>query len=95
MKNSKKYIAPTDEDFGLILNCAVRYSLGRRTYVPIAVCNFISPLIPGLSNRTLWCLMKDIEGADSYGDEKIDKPVWMEFLSNIRHEIDRRVDNGC
>ena len=95
MKNNKKYISPTDEDFGLILNCAVRYSLGRRTYVPGAVCDFITPLIPVLSKKTLWCLMNDIESADSYGDEQIDKPIWMGLLSNIRCEMDRRVNNGC
>ena len=93
MKNNKKHISPTDEDFGLILNCAVRYSIGRQTYMPTAVCDFITPLIPGLSNRTLWCLEKDIAEADSYGDEKIDKPVWMNFLASVRNEIKRRQEN--
>ncbi len=90
MKNNKKHINPTDDDFGLILNCAVRYSLGRQTYVPCTLCSFVKPLLPHLSNRTLWCLEKDIAEAYSYGDEKIDKPVWMELLADIRNEIKRR-----
>ena len=85
-----KHIAPDDEDFGLILNCAVRYAIGRQTYVPSSVCSFITPLLPKLSDRTLWCLEKDIASADSYGDKKIDKPVWMKLLSDIKDEISRR-----
>ena len=89
MSNQKIYINP-DDDFGLILNCAVRYSLGRQTYVPGSVCSFIAPLISKLSDRTLWCMVQDIASADSYGDERIDKPVWMKFLADIKHEINRR-----
>ena len=93
MSNQKICIDPTDENFGLILNCAVRYSIGRRTYVPSSVCEFITPLLSELSNRTLWCLEKDIAGTDSYGDEEIDRPVWMRFLADVRHEINRRSNN--
>lgn len=89
MNNQKICIEP-DEDFGLVLNCAVRYALGRQTYVPISVCDFITPLIPKLSNKTLWCMEKDVANAYSYGDEKIDKPVWMKFLDDVRDEINRR-----
>lgn len=93
MSNQKIYINP-DDDFGLILNCAVRYSLGRQTYVPSSVCSFITPLISKLSDKTLWCMEKDIASAYSYGDEKIDKPVWMKFWSDIKDEINRRQISG-
>ena len=94
MKKQKVCIDLTDDEFGLILNCAVRYSIGRQTYVPLSVCSFITPLISELSDRTLWCLEKDVANADSYGDEKIDKPVWLNFLADIKSELNRRQDNG-
>lgn len=43
MKKMPK-IDPSDHDFGLILNCAVRYAIGRQTYMPSAVIAFITPL---------------------------------------------------
>ena len=92
--SNQKICINSDDDFGLILNCAVRYAIGRQTYVPSSVCYFITPLIPKLSNKTLWCMEKDIASAYSYGDEKIDKPVWMELLSNIREEINKRWSGG-
>ena len=93
-KEDNKCIDPSDEDLGLVLNCAVRYSLGRRTYVPGSVCDFITPLIPKLSDRTLWCLKQDVSSAYSYGDEKIDKPIWMKFLTDVTNEIDMRKISG-
>lgn len=93
MSNQKICIDP-DDDFGLVLNCAVRYALGRQTYVPISVCSFITPLIPKLSDKTLWCMEKDISEAYSYGDDKIDKPAWMRLLSDIKDEISRRWASG-
>lgn len=30
-------IDPHDDDFGVICNCAVRYAVGRRTYMPSLV----------------------------------------------------------
>ena len=90
MNNEKTRIDIGDEDFGMMLNCAVRYAIGRQTYVPSSVCTFIIPLLPELSNRTLWCFEKDIAEAHCYGDEVIDKPVWMNFLLAVRQEIGRR-----
>lgn len=81
-----------DDDFESILICAVRYSIGRRTYMPSTVCSYITKLIPRLSLKSLSVIERDILDAENfgYGDENIDKPVWMEFLDNIRAEIKRR-----
>ena len=70
MNNQKICIDTTDDNFSIMLSCAVRYALGRRTYVPSSVCAFITPLIPKLLNKTLWCMERDISEAYSYGDEK-------------------------
>lgn len=79
-----------DDDFGLILNCAVRYCLGRQTYMPGMVIGYITPLLPRLTTRTLGVMKRDIESAGYYGDEKIDKPGWIRFLGNVTAELDRR-----
>ena len=79
-----------DEDFCTILICAIRYCLGRQTYMPSLVTDFIRPLLPYLDNKTLNIIEKDIRVAESYGNETIDKPIWVRFLDDIEHEISRR-----
>lgn len=93
-----------DDDFGLILNEAVRYSLGRETYVSYDTPNFIRPLLPYLSNRTICVMEKDIRerGEDPwykdtcrpYGDPNIDEPSWLAFLKEIQDEIKARRERG-
>ncbi len=52
MKN-KLNVDLESEDFGCVLNCAVRYAIGRQTYMPGVVIDFIIPLLSNLSDRTL------------------------------------------
>ena len=85
-----------DDDFGLMLNCAVRYAIGRHTYMPHAVISFITPLLPHLSIKTLWCFDRDIaeqENRGGYGDPKIDEPGWRRFHEKVKTEIVRRNNN--
>ncbi len=79
-----------DEDFGNILNCAVRYACCRETYILSLVINFIRPLLLDLSPRTLGCTERDLREANSYGNEIIDKPLWIEFLKEIRQMMNER-----
>ena len=79
-----------DEDFCAILVCAIRYCLGRQTYMPSLVIDFIRPLLPHLDDKTLSIIENDIRNAESYGSEKIDKPIWVRFLSEVEEEICRR-----
>ena len=83
-----------NKDFETILLCAVRYAIGRRTYIPSLVIDYITPLLPYLSEDVLKLIADEIiehytyEGA--LGDEKIDKPYWEQFLRKIRLEIGGR-----
>ena len=52
-----------DDNFGAVLNCAVRYAVGRRSYMPYLVASFITPLVPDLSTKTLWAIRNDINDA--------------------------------
>ena len=76
-----------------MLNCAVRYALGRETYMPSLVIGFITPLLPELSDKALWCFDQDITEAEyygGYGHPDIDKPGWMRFHAAVRAERTKR-----
>ena len=81
------------DSFGAVLNCAVRYCIGRQTYMPKLVMDVIRPMLPDLSGRTLKVLEQDIAGADSYGAD-FDEAAWMEFLYSVRKEIARREEKA-
>ena len=86
-----------DKDFGALLICAVRYCLGRRTYMPGLIIDYITPLLPRISDNTLRCMEADLSQPDLYGgfgDEKIDEPIWIKFRCNIQEEIQRRKEKG-
>ena len=83
-----------NKDFETILLCAVRYAIGRRTYIPSLVIDYITPLLPYLSEDVLKLIADEIIGHYTYegalGDEMIDKPYWEQFLRKIRLEIGGR-----
>lgn len=84
---------PICENFGLMLNWALRYTLGRETYAPHSVMIYCKPLLPHLSERTLEIMREDIEEAaksNSLGDPRIDAPKWLEFLDAIKTELAER-----
>lgn len=92
--SQKPNVRPSDEDFGAVLNCAIRYCLGRRSYMPGLVMDYITPLLSYISDRTLNCLHRDVSEAEQmgygYGDPDIDKPRWMRFLADVEAEQGRR-----
>lgn len=93
MKKDIPKVSFEDDDFGCILNCAVRYALGRQTYMPKTVVEFITPLIPHLNNRTLSCFDRDIveHGKHwNFGHPDIDEPVWMRFHAAVVQELGTR-----
>lgn len=90
MPPKKPMISLESEDFGAILNCAVRYSLGRRSYMPKLVTDFITPLLPYLSDKTLGCFLRDLGGTDNYGDPEIDQPVWEQFGQQVILAYEKR-----
>lgn len=81
------------DDFYLVCICAVRYCLGRRTYMPWSVMSFIKQFLPALSDNTLYVMARDIAEADNLGDAEIDAPMWAEFLAEIEKERKRRKNN--
>ncbi len=87
------HTVPVNADFGTMLNCAVRYAIGRRSYMPGLVIDYITPLLPLLDSRTLSVFDRDIaehEAAGDLGDPIIDAPGWKNFRAAVQHEIASR-----
>ena len=92
-QKKKRVVDVSGDTFGIVLNCAVRYAIGRRTYMPGLVIDFIAPLIPNLSNETLRCLDRDITEArweSGYGDPYVDEPAWIRLLAEVQDERIKR-----
>ena len=86
-----------DKDFGALLICAVRYCLGRHTYMPGLIIGYITPLLSRISDNTLRCMETDLSQPDLYGgfgDKKIDEPIWIKFRCNVQEEIQRRKEKS-
>ena len=50
-----------DDDFGCIINCAVRYALGRNTYMPGLVCDFVRKYMSIFDAKTIDVIIQDID----------------------------------
>ena len=89
-------VVEINKDFETILLCAVRYAIGRETYMPSLVIDYITPLLPYLTDNTLRLIANEITEYGAYegglGDEKIDKPYWLAFYGKILAE--RMKQNG-
>ena len=78
-------------DFGLICTSAVRYALGRRTYMPSVVIKFVLDNLDNLDANTIYCIERDVRehgsyGEDAYGDE-CDKVSWLAFDDKLRNVL--------
>lgn len=92
LKEHPKMIGPSDDRFGEMLNYAVRYALGRRSYAVGDTVSFIMPLIPYLTTRTLYVMHRDIKEQaerDLLGMD-CDKVDWMKLYKAIGEEMERR-----
>lgn len=89
-------VDPTNDDFGAVCNCAVRYCLGRRSYMISLVCGYITPLLPELTDTTLGCFERDIAERKRTGffGDSYDYETWKAFYKAVCNEIERRKDNG-
>ena len=90
---SQPKLKQTDEDFGTICVCAVRYCFGRQTYMPSLVQDFVRRNFKYLNDNELKVIVDDINFAERInwlGDERIDKPGWLKFRERINYELEKR-----
>ena len=74
-----------DDDFGCIINSAVRYSLGRYTYMPSTVAEFVLKYLNYLDNKTISVMICDIDEALKNEDLPLRK-IWVELKSKLEIE---------
>ena len=83
-------VDPRGEDYNVLVTCAVRYAIGRRSYMPYLVVSAILPHLHELEDRTLQVMEMDIVGAPTLGDKDIDEPLWRDLWEKVRRERARR-----
>lgn len=92
-----------DNDFGTICLCAMRYALGRQTYMPGMVQDYIRAHIKDIDTSTIIVMKRDIDDADKItehklpngntlmidglGDTCIDRPGWEQLREFLRATI--------
>ena len=78
-----------EQDFGTVCVCALRYAMGRETYMPSLVRDFVRPLLTQLPDKTLAVMINDCEEQERmnmWGSETIDKPGWVEWKQELLAE---------
>ena len=84
-------------DIGALCICAIRYCMGRKTYMPSLVRGIVTPILPELSDKDISIMLSDCEYQSrfsQYGDEIIDKPGWLYWEETLRNEQQRRINDG-
>lgn len=86
-----KILPPEDPEFGIIVMCAVRYAMGRRTYMPQLVIDFCKRNWGFIKNGDRLIIMRDVyfeiehelENPGWLGD-KCDSEAWQDFYKWMR-----------
>jgi len=78
------------EDFGVIVDAALRYSIDRHSYIPSTIVDFIRRYMDMLDERTLNVICTDIENA-LYPTVCVDNPaMWQQLLDECRSVLKLR-----
>ena len=88
-----KIINDKDNDFGDIMIMALRYALGRRTYVTSEVCTFISQNLEYIDERVKEIMTRDIKKYledrknGVIKDDECDKEAFVGLLEEIGDSV--------
>lgn len=86
----------TNDDLGTLAICAIRYCHGRQTCMPDLVRDIIRPHLRELSDKDLTVMIEDCDfqaRMHLYGNERIDKPGWLQWKADLIAERERRTDD--
>lgn len=77
----------TDEE--LIMFCAFRYALGRRTYIVEIVANYLQMNLKGAEAKK--AVIKEIDEAEKRGEESLgmwfDRGQWLRLKRNFERDL--------
>ena len=84
-----------DDDFGEMMNWAVRYALGRRTYAVSDTCRFVMSVLPYLDHKTLFVMARDIKEKKDLNDlgDQCDADDWLDLMKEITKQMEGMVDD--
>jgi len=94
----KEKTVAVDDHYELMLISAVRYALGRRTYIVAETARYVSGKLWMVKDATLMVMLRDIDeriawsdrsGMSGLGDE-CDRAEWMLLRKAIIDEIGKR-----
>ena len=91
-----KFAHPTEEDFGILCVCAIRYCHGRETYMPSMIQDIVIKHLQSIPDKDLHVLIEDCEFQrryNLYGNDKIDKPGWIAYEKKLNDELIRRTQD--
>lgn len=94
----KKYaLCPLDmfnifksDNFSCVLNSAIRYALGRDTYMPSVICDFVKANLTVMLYKTLDVMEKDIREYIKDFPDMRQRCLWEDLLKDVQNEMERR-----
>ena len=93
--DNKPGITLSAEDFGTLCICALRYCMGRETYMPDLVRSIVRQHLTEMNGKDVLVMEGDCdvqERMELWGSDSIDKPGWLKWHEEISAELKRRDD---
>lgn len=88
-----------DDDFGCIINSALRYSIGRHTYMPSVVADFVRKYMTILDSKTIGIMIEDIDREFQFRENIDYAELWRSLQSDLTKRLDKLEGkdktNGC
>lgn len=79
-----------EKDFNTLIVCAVRYALGRRTYIVSSITDIAKENIGIMQTNTKRAIINSILLTEDLGDS-FDKKNWEELLMLLRNSLEKRM----
>ena len=74
----------------VLIECSVRYALGRRTYIVGNIVKEVLSNLPNMSRRAKSVIYRDISKCEDLGD-RTDRDNWIMLANRIATELEREV----
>lgn len=83
-------IKVSQDNLGLLMICAERYAMGRKTYMPSTIAQLISGYAKALTDNDLTVLKRDLDYALENHIENDDLKAWQALYERIGVELIKR-----
>lgn len=80
-----------EKDFNTLIVCAVRYALGRRTYIVSSVVDIAKENISIMQTNTKRAIINSILLTEDLGDS-FDKKKWEELFILLRNSLEKEIN---